>query len=272
MKKFIVLLTIFSIIFLNIVGCLLIKKHNTIITVGNRIAKEDLIKIYEVWFDSPYEYMFEHGQDFIYIAGRHLHKFAAGINGIIFYGGLDEGFSDYINEERYTFGSYELIEKISGIKVVLEEREFSYFNPDIIIWGSQNLIPDPNDKIYGKSCQLIYTVVFNRFFRLMAESYVYLNDKEIYQKERDLYYQNVVLDGEYAINYLEGKFNSVFPKYQSNSTDSPWTIGMAFGFWFRRSLDGTDDEVWMALEKMMKIYDYQWLEHLKENYPNFEEI
>ncbi len=272
MNKFIVAITIFSIILLNTVGCLLINKDNTFITVGNRIAKEDLIKIYEVWFDSPYEYMFERDQDFIYIAGRNLHEFSAGINGFLFYGGLVEGFFDYQYDNISSFWSYEIIEKVSGIKVVLEEREFSYFNPDIIIWGSQNLIPDPNDKIYGESCQLIYEVVFNRFFRLMAESYIYLNDKEIYQNERDLYYQNVVIEENYALNYLDARFNSVFPKYQSNNTRSPWTIGMAFGFWFRRSLDGTDDEVWMSLEKMMKIYDNQWLEQLKENYPNFEGI
>jgi len=271
LKKIVILLSISLIIIINITGCLLIKNHTTVIAVGNRIARDQLIRIYEIWFDSPYEYMFDYSQDYVRIAGRSYSQFAAGINGILFYGGLVEGFADYLNDESSYFWSYEIIEKVSGIKVVLEEREFAYFNPDIIIWGSQNLIPDPTDRIHGKSCQLIYNVVFKRFFRLMTETYIYLNDEGIYHQERDLYYENVVINEDYGLGYLESRFNRVFPQYSSNSTDSPWTTGMAFGFWFRRSLDGTEDEIWIALDKMMMLYDGSWLEHLKGRYPDFQD-
>ncbi|KQC14634.1 MAG: hypothetical protein APR63_13765 [Desulfuromonas sp. SDB] len=243
---------------------------------GNIFPREDLAEFYEYWFVDPYEYMF-YGEYVEFDPGKSItinkityQNFLAGINGIVFYGGLMECMVNYLDiDVAYGFWDTDIIEIFTGLPLYRYEGEFGYYNPDIIIWGYTYMIPDPQDEIYGKTFQEIYDVLFARFFRLTTESYVYLNEQEIYEAEQENYYTEVISRDQYAIEYLNDRYNYLFSQYQVAGGYSPWTVGMSFGFWLRRGIDGTHDEFWTGLKKVMVLYDGQWLGNLEEQYPGF---
>lgn len=243
---------------------------------GNIISQEDLSEFYEYWFDDPYDYMFrgeylefDPGRD-ITINGRRYRNYLAGINGIMIYGGLKECMANYLDiDGSYGFWDNDIIEIFAGLPVYRFEEAFGYYNPDIIIWGYTYLIPDPENQIYGETFQEVYDVLFCRFFRLMTESYVSLNDQNIYEAEQEEYYRIIIVKEHEAIDYLNHRFGEFLPQYKVYRGTSPWTVGMSYGFWLRRGIDGTHEEFWTGLKKVMVLYDEEWFEELERQYPGF---
>jgi hypothetical protein len=42
---------------------------------------------------------------------------------------------------------------------------------------------------------------------------------------------------------------------------------MAIGFWIRRGIDGTADELWTGLTKLMQLYDGSWWQARMQQLP-----
>lgn len=271
---------VFSVIILSLsAGCIFIKHIDPYFEKGNYFPQDKLADFYSAWFVSPYEYMFKsfyYHDDYneegtIYIAGNVYGQFMAGIKGIVLYGGILDCMSKFLDEnERVGFYNIDIVERFTGLPVFRYKDAFGYYNPDIVVWTYTYMIPDPDDIISGRTAQEIYDVVFSRFFRLMTESYVYLNDMGIYEQEKNAYLKNVVEKEKYALRYLDNRFPEIFPQYRCQRGNSYWTEGMSFGFWLRRGIDGTDDEFWTGLKKVMFLYDKDCFDRIKDKYKNFD--
>lgn len=238
---------------------------------GTLIPKEDLPKFYESWFQDPYSYMFS-SPDEITIGDKSFGRFDAGINGIMKYGGLYDcivqynsahGISRKDEEGPFSDRWTEDIRAFAGMKVVLKEQNgFSWFNPEIVKWGSENLVPDPNQRIGNVKFSQIYTFVFSRFFRLMAASHQWLAEKNAWEKESKKYMDAVARDEWGGVDYLEERFRGELSDLEGPHDFMNQTVGMSMGFWLRRHMDGTEDELWIALQEMMMKYDPEFLQSL----------
>ncbi len=232
-------------------------------TPGNPLSLEAMTAIYNNWWSSPYEYMFKGDgrcNEGLEIGKHTFCSFDAGMDGIMHYGGLSYATADYLKTSSQSWGDLTPIATLSGLPIRSKPGGgFKHINPDLIKWGHNNLIPDPNMELYGHTCQKIYNTVFTRFFRLMTESYVHLQKEMNWQQEVDAYQLATMKEGNLnMIDYLNDRYGRYLRKYEREYDGTNMTNGMAFGFWLRRGLDGTHDELYVGLEKLMMIYDKDW--------------
>ena len=97
---------------------------------------------------------------------------------------------------------------------------FGHYNKDFVIWLRENAIPGDDNKLLKKTLQPIY----NRYLKSLAR---------IFYRE-----------------YLE--FGQKREWYGNRAS-------MAEGFWQRRSVDGTKEEFYKGLKKLLSIYDKEVL-------------
>jgi hypothetical protein len=233
---------------------------------GRALGDADLLSIYTAWMASPYEHMFEGaGQP----AGNLPYgTFMGGIGGIMRYGGMAEAAAKHLKIRQRGFYDLTPVEKLSKLTIYKRRstslKDFSRYNPTLIRWGHQNLIPAPGLKVGGHSCQQLYDGIFARFFRLMTESYVLLRGSRDLRKERRAYLRAMKRRGFDGINYLQRRFAGDLRTYSTSQNGTNFTPPMAVGFWIRRSVDKTDTELWTGLQKLMRQYDLKWWSALQQ--------
>jgi hypothetical protein len=228
-----------------------------------------LISLYESWFEHPYDYMFDGSAPLIKAGGHELGMLKAGIGGIIRYGALNEAAARLLKVPLANFGDVQPIGKLAGLPVFLKEDTqgtgYSHYNPALVRWGHENLIPNPDDRVAGQPCKVLYQGIFRRFFRLMAESYVYLDRGKRWDKETRAYEKAMSRGKDFdGIRYLEGRFAGALPAYAVGQDGTSFTPEMAIGFWLRRKMDGSAAETWTGLGKVMALYDEPYFRKLQQ--------
>ena len=189
-----------------------------------------------------------------------------GVNGMIYGSGLNTEAMKYTGlleaEGWGQWGSLEGIEKISGLPAKVEKEilvPFDWYNPELIQWGAENMIPEPDQSIAGYLAQELYDNNYSRFFRLQTESYLWLQDHG-YAMHQGQYLdamKNVDFEGlTYLENRYRGELTQYVPSYGYDSSD--WLPEIAIGFWLRRGIDGTHEELWEGLRKLLVTYDADW--------------
>jgi len=241
---------------------------------GNSIPPSALPELYKPLFRDPYEFMFQTLKNTppLSIDGKTMGMYMGGIRGFLFYWSFSDCASQYIKEGKKSdqFDDLSSIERMSGIKIFLKEakdlNDFSHLNPDIIIWGRKNLIPKPSDKVLGVKFNELYQKVFKRFFRLMVESYHFLNGQGITADEGKKYLESMKEQGFDALDYLEKRFQGDLSDYKVEKDGTVLTPPMAIGFWIRRNVDTTSPVLWEALSDLMNLYDKEWFTSIGEHY------
>lgn len=238
-------------------------------STGNPVDTSTLVDLGSCWFESPYSYMFG-GTETVNVGGKSFGKLLAGIGGILYYGDLNECVGRLLGKPPTSYSDNKPFEAMSGLSVhsdkMDETQPFGFYNPDIIKWGHENLIPSPSSDISGVPAQKIYDVVFSRFFRMMTEGYLYLLESGTFRQEMSAYWDMATLTNQDGIDYLQARYQGALPQYGGSWDGTTMTPQMAIGFWVRRGLDGTDAELWTGLSKAMKIYDNTWYDSLKTAY------
>ncbi|MEQ9298061.1 MAG: hypothetical protein RIF33_05850 [Cyclobacteriaceae bacterium] len=214
-------------------------------------------------------------------------EYEAGIKGLLFYSSIKGRINFYLQHkgieltsEDRNWGSIKHFEFLAeGIPAfqpgsgqwnnIKKEKNgdhtFSYYNPEIVVWGYNNLIPDPNTIIINeKSAQHLYSHIFFRLFRLMAESYLLLQNIG-YESEIQAY-KGQFKDKDFrGVSYLMNRYDSKLEKYKlSPHPHYALSPGMAVGFWLRRGIDGTSDELWEGLTRVLITYDRTWYNSVVE--------
>ena len=130
---------------------------------------------------------------------------------------------------------------------------FAHYNPMIIRWATNHMIPNPNDKnIQGIRFQDMYNELYRNNIRVIAKSYLYFKDEKSY-KNAQIQYLKAMKDPDFnGPTYLYNNYGE--------KKDVPFLFDrhMAIGFWLRRGIDGTNDEIWQCLSKVLRMYDRGW--------------
>ena len=184
----------------------------------------------------------------------------------------------------------EKINSLSPVPVFLSgphEKEFNYksasfgyYNPEFVVWAREYAIPASEDETFRDLTQPIY----DDFLQLIARSYyyTYLDMREQIPVERmeeikaeylrqvqAMEGQSFTADfgngpGEY-LQYKVAEFGQISDEMFNIYTypDPREMIGyhaiVATGFWTRREIDGSKEEIVLLLEQLLATYDADFL-------------
>ena len=243
-----------------------------------KFSKKDLTILYGPTFEN----FKSEGGEYDYGTVRYGDsQYYEGFNGILFYGGYaTEGVIQYLDKEESDdwWFSYEPYEKLAGMKMHIAEStsgfvaedwsssSFQHYNPEFINWLTENMIPPAGFSIKGVTAKYVYRH-YSRFFRLLTESYLYLNKGGTYDAQARYYIEQTENDD--GLEVLWGTYQYALGGYEVQSDSeiySPFEPHMAFGFWLRRNLDGTHDEAYRCLSKIMNRFDKRWFKMIRMKY------
>lgn len=223
------------------------------------------------WFESPYDYMFGGGPSVQVGAGTYG-QFTGGISGILYYGDLNECVAEHVGTQTASYSDNAPFAELAGVPLYSDlmddSKPFGFFNPDLVRWGHENLIPPATATVAGVAVTTIYSVVFSRFFRLITESYLWLVQSGNWRKEQDEYWKMAQKKNVWGVEWLQKRYAGALKPYDIGWDGTCMTPQMAIGFWLRRSLDGTSDELWTGLKKVMTRFDADWYKGLRNSYPS----
>jgi hypothetical protein len=223
-----------------------------------------------VWKEGPYEYMFSNrydaGDERVTIFGSEYGSFMAGSRGLLYYSGFIRCLGLELDMDSSDFYDTSPLEKASGVSFARKKGQFLFANPALIRWATANLVPEPSFEVDGVKAGKIYSVVFQRFARVMAETYVSLGKDFDYREEQFLYMKNIMGEpGMEAVDYLDKRFAGRFTHYEYGyGKFTALSVPMAYGFWIRRGIDGTDAPLWSALREILDTYDRGFLRKLEK--------
>ena len=225
-------------------------------------------------------------------------QFYEGFGGLFQYAGYSSGgVEDLLNRkgkkmpevDDYSFYNIQHYEELAGVNMFLSKTpnagyvpwlkenqksyEFEHYNPAFIKWVTNNLIPPSDFSIKGVTAKYVYSH-YSRFMRLLTESYLYLKSSGTYEEQAQKYIEVLKkADQEgYSIDGLEvlsGMYYMAIPGYEVPSESeipSPFEPHMAFGFWLRRSLDGTHNQIFDGISIIMERFDSEWFENIQKKY------
>ncbi|MEM7655458.1 MAG: hypothetical protein AAF399_04960 [Bacteroidota bacterium] len=240
------------------------------------LSPAELSRLYSDGLMNCYPYMFSELVPGLEVHDQQLGLFLGGLKGMLLYSGLPEAVVGHLRAKGVNPGTnandfYDIhkYEQLAGGKQAFQGGEqifesfgmsgsaFHAYRPEIVRWGYENLIPDPSSQIAGMRAQDLYQQVFARFFRLLAESYVWL-EKHQGKAEEQRYQQQFDQVGFDGLAYLEERFADKLPLYETNDAAESFTPAVAIGFWLRRGLDGSQADFWEGLSRVMLQYDQQW--------------
>ena len=237
---------------------------------GSAPAPETLEALAACWFEGPYEYMFD-GSVAVGVGNGSFGMMMAGVRGMLYYSHLNGCAGRLTGRPPRSYSDPSPFEALSGLPVAAaapsSERAFTHYNRDIVAWGRRHLLPDPAMPVLGTPAQTVYDGVFSRFFRLMTEAYLHLASRGIVQREMDAYMQAAAGPGFDGLDWLEARYGGTLSGYGAHGDGTAMTPAMAIGFWLRRGVDGTSDELWLGLQDLVRRFDGAWFASLEQTYP-----
>jgi hypothetical protein len=245
-----------------------------------KLSKKDLTILYGPTFKN----FKSTGGDYDYGTVRYGDdQYYEGFQGLFNYADYpSDGVNNFLNRKSSNnWGSLEHYEKLAGIKMHIAESadqewsssSFHHYNPAFINWLTKNMIPPSGFSIKGVTAKYVYRH-YSRFFRLLTESYLYLNKSGTYDQQAKSYI-DALLEAKNArrhedgLDILFGTYHYALSKYEIPSESeipSPFEPHMAFGFWLRRNLDGTHYEAYKCVSKIMNRFDKRWFKWIKKRY------
>jgi hypothetical protein len=177
---------------------------------------------------------------------------------------VDKGFEESVVNYSLNSG----VKKLTGLNIKQnfdeEEPAFKYVNSRFVSWARQNLLPDANAKIGDQTVQEVYNQVFKRMFWQLATSHEYLEANN-FEQEVKAYENAMAQPGFEGPTYLYDRYKDVaanesFALLYSNNPVSEndyyyFTEQVAIGFWMRREMDRSHEEVWKMVKDVMTKYD-----------------
>lgn len=218
------------------------------------------------------EYAFHTGTETIKAGDKKIGMFMGGLTSLYYNVGLhtalDNFFSiDYGSDTdcNYNFCSNVLSIFSKGIPVFNEKKPtkqnkgwfkndkpmFNHYNPRFFEW-LKDKIPSPEVSVLGVDMQMIYDNVFQRFFHLMTESYLLLqNEYDIDDEIREYKYRAEKYE---AIEFLYSNYSGVLTDYNYSSYE--WNNDYEEGEYDEGGYDGYEEnEEGYGEEEYYEEYD-----------------
>jgi len=249
----------------------------------NGFLKEELEKYYVGlinYYDSAghdHFYQYQDSGPSVDIFGKTFHSYKISEwreNNHWFIWDLFYGFSTYAASEKgYEsagyYGTYfeerdrqEAMSKVAGMPVYsramaeYDNQDFNRVNPNFVRWASSNLIPHPDNDFLGMASQHVYEVVFRE------------NARDTWKQWRLMNYQFNM--DEVAVSYADGMeyedfsgFNFLTAQFRETNVNP-----VLAGVFIRRRIDGSYNEVIHAMQKVLALYDSDWINEQQHVAPN----
>lgn len=165
---------------------------------------------------------------------------------------------------------------------ISSKTDFGYYNKNFVIWMRNNLIPAADDISFKLSTQHLYNthlkVVARNYYieykKMKAQPDLVANSKNVYlasmaagvdyHPQLDNYDVTIISeDPPVTVINKTPSGERIAPRKQHKYLSSSPVVIDSFRFWLRRSLDGTDTEFILGLEKLLRTYDREFLERTK---------
>lgn len=233
-----------------------------------KLEKEE-IEAYEEEYEEYGDYE-EYEDESIVINGYEFGKYE-GTMFVFLYGEYEKDnlsfircVTDYLSEKQKLeeTSDFYVFKTLSGIPPFSSDNPrlpFKNVNPRFIEWAAENLIPDPDLYVYDYACQQLYDGVLEGFFRKFVLSYVYLHQVYGIEKYAKLYREKIQEDPEGCIDFLYNELGIVDQvDFNGEKLIFQYNDYVFTGFWLRRHLDGSEQVLKEALDKLMTMYDSYW--------------
>lgn len=145
----------------------------------------------------------------------------------------------------------------------LHANRFGAYNPSMVRWVETNLLPDASDTDFIARTQWIYDRSIRQMARAYHRSYVQLSHNlQHFDQERR--YLMDMINGDRPWAYMGARFQvdtlRAVLDLDIQAEDLNWYhVDTAIRYWQRRSIDGSADEVFQALETLLSLYDPDFL-------------
>jgi hypothetical protein len=166
-------------------------------------------------------------------------------------------------------------------EINLRSADFGHYNPEFFEWGQEHLIPAASDGMFRNLTQPVYDEFILDLARVYYDTYFFMLNrvdrsqieavKEAYLAEIESYrgkdYQEGfntgpgdLIQGLFDYRYVHDRRDFADPgMVEYNEYVSP-------GFWIRREIDGTQEEAFQLLEKLLMTYDEAFVRNTKQYY------
>ncbi len=240
-----------------------------------RPGKLDLSTFWTPWFDG-YQYMFvgpgSRGWEHSPALANEGRVFGAGVSGFWFYGGLDDCLRAALPIDTVYDGrqEYESLAIMAGRPFRIGQvgsgwqRGFGRYDPAVIDWAVQTLVPSPRTPFMGETFQQSYDRTFFRVVRLHALTYALLRVRYDLDVEAAAYLEAMENDPDFdGIYWLEARYGGALDGAWPLPMDGTNLTGeMVMGFWLRRHVDGTEQALVDGLGVVLHAYDADFLDEL----------
>lgn len=166
--------------------------------------------------------------------------------------------------------------------------EFGHYNPEFLTWIQEKVVIDPADSIFKQQIQLAYNdkikVVARAFYQTHKILFATPEGSDEFKTIKSKYQDKIekqtlepcyfggedqqpekcgglYLQEEFRRlgDYLANQNENISEKI--NGEDNYWYLAnVSGGFWVRRSIDGTEQQFFDILTKLLEIYDSEWLD------------
>ncbi|NCS29348.1 MAG: ATP-binding protein [Microcystis aeruginosa F13-15] len=161
--------------------------------------------------------------------------------------------------------------------------EFGHYNPEFLTWIQEKVVIEPADSTFKQNIQLAYNdkikVVARAFYQTHKILFATPEGSDEFKAIKSEYQDKIekqtlercYLGGPEKCGgwYLQEKFRRLGDYLANqnenisekiNGEDNYWYLAnVSGGFWVRRSIDGTEQQFFDILTKLLKIYDSEWL-------------
>lgn len=150
---------------------------------------------------------------------------------------------------------------------------FGYYNKKFVKKIREILIPDTNTGLFRSSTQNIY----NKYVRSLAiihyVTYQKLRKNKNYLNKEKQRYLNLIrtkklpkYDYERYYSFMDDSFfkRQNDSNYYSDGGYNGNVVKTATAFWIRRSIDGTDGEFFQGLQKLLYLYDKDFVQNYRK--------
>ena len=157
-----------------------------------------------------------------------------------------------------------------GIQLKLDHRhQFGHYNPDFVRWMVEHLVPGAEDASLRKATQKHYdqyvkplaTIFYVTFQKAQKEPKCFRREVERYRsliqqkKLPEMYYERFFfwMNPDFCTHADQGF--DYFYKHGFDGGHNGNVVKTCIAFWMRRTIDGTADEFYQGLHKLLKTYD-----------------
>jgi hypothetical protein len=157
-----------------------------------------------------------------------------------------------------------------GTMLKLDHRfQFGHYNPDFVRWMVENLVPGAQDtslrkatqKHYNKYVKPLATIFYATWQKAQKEPECFRREVERYRslveqkKLPEMYYERYFfwMNPDFCTHADKGF--EYFYKHGFDGGYSGNVVKTCIAFWMRRTIDGTADEFYKGLHKLLKTYD-----------------